>query len=245
MKGAIAAGHPLTADAGARVLADGGNAFDACIAAGFASWVAESPLTGPGGGGFMLVHRGRDRTTRVLDFFVTAPGLGLEARAAAVMEAIDVDFSGDSTQVFKIGAGSCAVPGAAAGLEAAHRAYASRPWRELIEPAIELARAGVVLTAEQEYLHALLDLILRHTADGRVIYGEDGRLAAGDRIVMSDLAGTLELLADKGADELYRGELARTVVRHLGDLGGAVSERDLAEYRVIRRRPVHAVYRGH
>ena len=61
MRGAIAAGHPLTAEVGARVLADGGNAVDACIAAGFASWVTESTLTGPGGGGFMLVHRGRDR----------------------------------------------------------------------------------------------------------------------------------------------------------------------------------------
>jgi len=62
MKGAVAAGHPLTAEAGARILAEGGNAVDACIAAAFVSWVAESPLTGPGGGGFMLVHGGRDRT---------------------------------------------------------------------------------------------------------------------------------------------------------------------------------------
>ena len=61
--GAIAAGHPLTAEAGAAILAEGGNAVDACLAAGFASWVAESPLTGPGGGGFLLVHRARDRTT--------------------------------------------------------------------------------------------------------------------------------------------------------------------------------------
>src|SRR5436309_6513794 len=76
MKGAIAAGHPLTAEAGARVLAEGGNAVDACVGAAFASWVAESPLTGPGGGGFMLVHRARDASTRLLDFFVAVPGLG-------------------------------------------------------------------------------------------------------------------------------------------------------------------------
>ena len=63
MKGAVAAGHPRTAEVGARVLAAGGNAVDACVAAGFASWVAESPLTGSGGGGFMLVHRARDRST--------------------------------------------------------------------------------------------------------------------------------------------------------------------------------------
>jgi gamma-glutamyltranspeptidase/glutathione hydrolase len=245
MTGAIAAGHRLTAEAGARVLAAGGNAFDACIAAGFASWVAESPLTGPGGGGFMLVHRARDCTTRVLDFFVAAPGLGLAPRTASAMEAISVDFSGDSTQVFKIGAASCAVPGAAAGLEEAHRAYATFPWRELIAPAIELAREGVELTRPQAYLHAILDLILRATPEGRAIYGEESRLVAGDRIAMTDLAGTLELLAERGAEAIYRGELAAALVRHVRAGGGAITERDLAEYRVIRRRPVHADYRGH
>ena len=245
MRGAIAAGHPLTAEAGARVLAEGGNAVDACLAAGFASWVAESPLTGPGGGGFMLVHRARDRTTRVFDFFVAAPGIGLEPGTASAMEAISVDFSGDSTQVFKIGAASCAVPGAAAGLAAVHRAYATLPWRELIAPAVELARNGVELTRPQAYLHAILELILRATPEGRSVYGERARLVAGDRIVMNDLAATLELLAERGAEELYRGELAAALVQHVRAGGGAITERDLAEYRVIRRRPVTATYRGH
>ena len=76
MRGAIAAGHQVTAETGARVLAAGGNAVDACVAAAFASWVAESTLTGPGGGGFMLVHRAHDRGARLLDFFVAVPGLG-------------------------------------------------------------------------------------------------------------------------------------------------------------------------
>jgi gamma-glutamyltranspeptidase/glutathione hydrolase len=245
MRGAIAAGHPLTAEAGARVLAEGGNAVDACIAAGFASWVAESPLTGAGGGGFMLVHRARDRTTRMLDFFVAAPGLGLEPGRATAMEAINVDFSGDSSQVFKIGAASCAVPGALAGLEAAHKAYATVPWRELVAPAVELAREGVELTRPQAYLHAILDLILRATPEGRAIYGGESRLVAGDRITMRDLAGTLEIVAERGSEELYRGELAAALVRHVRAHGGAITERDLAEYRVIRRRPVHATYRGH
>ena len=78
MKGAIAAGHPLTAQAGARVLEAGGSAVDACVAAAFVSWVCESPLTGPGGGGFMLVHEAESGRTVVLDFFVAVP------RAAAV-----------------------------------------------------------------------------------------------------------------------------------------------------------------
>src|ERR671936_212608 len=118
--GAIAAGHPLTAEVGANVLADGGNAVDACVAAGFASWVTESPLTGPGAGGFMLIHR------------------GLDGRAAREMEEVDVDFDRETSQVFHIGAASCGVPGTVAGLEAAHRSFGSLPWRRLIEPAVRL-----------------------------------------------------------------------------------------------------------
>ena len=137
MRGAVAAGHQLTAEAGARILAEGGNAVDACIAAAFMSWVAESPLAGPGAGGFMLVHRARDGSTRLLDFFVSTPGLGAAARPRAAMEAVDVDFSGESTQMFRIGSASCAVPGAVAGLAAAHRRFGTLPWRTLLEPAIE------------------------------------------------------------------------------------------------------------
>src|SRR2546423_11985115 len=144
MKGAIAAGHFLTARAGARVLEEGGNAVDACVAASFAAWVAESPLTGPGAGGFALVLPGDGRPARVADFFVATPGMGRPIPPDAEMHAIDVGFGGDSetTQVFNIGEASCAVPGAAAGLEAVHARYGRLPWQELLQPAIELARDG-------------------------------------------------------------------------------------------------------
>jgi gamma-glutamyltranspeptidase/glutathione hydrolase len=245
VRGAIAAGHPLTAEAGARILAEGGNAVDACVAAGLASWVAESPLTGPGAGGFMLVHRARDRTDRLLDFFVAVPGLGRERRRPGKMEAIDIDFDRESTQVFRIGAASCAVPGAVAGLEAAHRAYGTLPWQRLFEPALELARGGVELTRAQAYLHAILDLILRHTAEGRRIYGRRTRLVAGDRLVLDDLGTTLEELARKGAAAIYGGPLGRQLVSHQRATGGAITAADLAAYRVVRRRPVRAAFRGH
>ncbi len=246
MRGAVGAGHPLTAEAGAQVLAEGGNAVDACIAAAFVSWVAESPLTGPGAGGFMLVHRAGDRSTRVLDHFVTVPGLGLRRPGAAEMEAVAVDFAPESSQTFRIGGASCAVPGAIAGLSEAHRQFGTLPWRVLLEPAIELARTGVVLSRPQAYLHALLDLILRHTDEGRAIYGRNGDcLVAGDRLVMADLARTLEQLAEKGAADFYRGELARAISRHVGERGGEITLRDLADYRVIRRRPVQVAFLGH
>ena len=226
------------------MLEQGGNAVDAAIGAALVSWVAESPLTGPGAGGFMLVHRARDRSTRVFDFFVAIPGLGDDSELA-VMEHVDVDFSGGSTQRFHIGAASCAIPGTALGLEAAHKAFGRLPWRELFEPAIELARNGVVLNDGQAYLHRILDLILRHTPEARDVYERNGAaLGVGDTLVQSDLAGTLELLAENGAGVLYHGELAAQVVEHVRASGGCFTQRDLDEYRVIRRRPVRANFCG-
>jgi gamma-glutamyltranspeptidase/glutathione hydrolase len=245
MKGAIAAGHPLTAQAGAQALEAGGNAVDAAVAAALVSWVAESPLTGPGAGGFMLVHRARDRSTRVFDFFVAIPGLGLQDGRLAEMDHVDVDFSGGSTQRFHIGAASCAIPGAALGLETAHKSFGRLPWRDLFGPAVEFARTGVKLNDGQAYLHRILDLILRHTPESRAVYDNGGeRLRSGDTLVQRDLAGTLELLAEKGASELYRGELAAAVADHLHACGGCFTHQDLADYRVIRRRPVRASFCG-
>ena len=248
MKGAIAAGHVLTARAGARILEEGGNAVDACVAAGFAGWVAESPLTGPGAGGFALIAP-RDGPARVADFFVATPGLGRPELKGAEMHAIDVGFGGDSetTQVFRIGGASCAVPGTTAGLEAVHRAYGRLPWAEVVAPAIELALEGVELSRPQAHLHAILDLILRHTAEGRRLYSRpDGsRLQPGDVLRLPDLAGTLEQIAEGGAAALYRGELAAAVARTVEEGGGRLTVADLAAYDVIWREPVRVPYLGY
>jgi gamma-glutamyltranspeptidase/glutathione hydrolase len=234
----------LTAEAGARVLEAGGNAVDAAVGAALVSWIAESPLTGPGAGGFMLVHRARDRSTRVFDFFTAIPGLG-DDRDLTVMDHVDVDFSGGSTQRFHIGAASCAIPGAALGLETAHKSFGRLPWRDLFAPAVELARKGVELNDGQAYLHRILDLILRHTPEASAIYEHGGGpLERGDTLVQRDLAATLELLAAKGAVELYTGELGAAIVEHVRAGGGCFTQRDLSEYRVIRRRPVRASFCG-
>ncbi len=247
MRGAVAAGHEITAQAGARVLAEGGNAVEACIAAAFASWVAESPLTGPGAGGFMLVHRAHDRSCRLLDFFVAAPGKGLSRSPTGEMDAVEIPFESGTatTQRFLIGHASCAVPGTVAGLAEAHRAYGTLPWDELLAPAVELARSGVVVTKAQALLHALLDSILRHTPESRVVYGRQRRLMAGDRLVATDLADTLEAVAADGPDAVYRGDIGAAIARHVQEHGGSITQQDLESYRVIRRRPVTAGYRGH
>jgi gamma-glutamyltranspeptidase/glutathione hydrolase len=246
MKGAVAAGHPLTAEAGARVLAEGGNAVDACVAAAAVSWIVESPLTGPGAGGFMLVHDAAKGRDVLLDFFVAVPGLGLDAVPDADMEVVDVPFgAGETTQRFLIGPPSCAVPGTVAGIGEANRLFGSVPWSALLQPAIKLAREGVELTAAQGLFHLVLDAVLRHRPEGKKVWGKAGPLRPGERLVMPDLAETLTLLASEGAEAFYRGELARAIVETCAAGGGKLTERDLAEYRVIRRRPVRAAYRDH
>jgi gamma-glutamyltranspeptidase / glutathione hydrolase len=246
MRGAIAAGHPLTAEAGAGVLAAGGNAVDAAVGAALVSWVAEGTLTGPGAGGFMLIHRASDHSVRLLDFFTAVPGLGRSPGPRPAMETVDVDFSGSSTQTFRVGGAAVAVPGAALGLEQAQRSYGTFAWRDLFDPAVDLARAGVALTDAQAYLHKILDLILRHTPDSRAVYERsDGeRLVAGDVLVQADLARTLERIRDEGARVLYEGELAQALAECVRSHGGVLGERDLSAYRVVRRRPVRAPFRG-
>ena len=140
--GAVAAGHPETAEAGAWALREGGNAVDAAIAAVLASVVAESPLTGLGAGGYMLVHEpgGRERdAARLLRRRARARRPG--ARAPSWSRSRST--SATPTQVFNIGAASCGVPGVPAGLAEAQRRFGSMPLAELVRPAVELARDGV------------------------------------------------------------------------------------------------------
>jgi gamma-glutamyltranspeptidase / glutathione hydrolase len=243
MKGAIAAGHPLTANAGIRVLRAGGSAVDACVAAAFVSWVCESPLTGPGGGGFMLVHEAETGKTTVLDFFVTVPK---EARGDVELLELAVDFDGDTRQLFRTGAAAVAVPGTALGLETAHRRFGRMPWAELVAPAAEVARAGVELTPMQSYLHRILDGLLRHSPEGDALYGRDGRpYVLGDRFALPELGETLDRLGAEGSEALYRGELAERTVAHVGAGGGALTLADLEAYVVVEREPIAVEYHGH
>jgi gamma-glutamyltranspeptidase / glutathione hydrolase len=235
MRGALAAGHRLTAEAGADVLRAGGNAVDACIAAGAVSWVCESPLTGPGGGGFLLVQRAGEERAHLLDFFVAVP---LQPAPTADLLELVVDF-GDHQQIFYSGAASVAVPGVALGLWEAHARWGSLPWRELLAPAARLAREGVVLDEPQAYLHRILDPLLRHSPEGDALYGPGRALEVGERFAAPEFAETLDRIGAEGAACLYTGELAERIAAHL-----PVTLEDLARYRVIEREPLEVRYRG-
>jgi gamma-glutamyltranspeptidase/glutathione hydrolase len=224
MRGAIAAGHPVTAEVGASVLAEGGNAVDAAVAAGIASWVAESPLSGPGGGGFMLVHDAGDGSTRVLDFFVTVPHGGVDADA---MNAVGVPFDSETTQLFLIGPASVAVPGVGLGLAEVHARYGTLPWRELVAPAIGHARLGIQVTPTQAYLHEILSAMVEPAA-------------VGDTLRFSDFAQTLERIAEEGCRFLYEGDVARA----LCETAPQITLEDLAAYAVVERDPVMTRFRG-
>jgi gamma-glutamyltranspeptidase/glutathione hydrolase len=187
MRGAIAAGHPLTAEAGARVLREGGNAVDALLAAAFTAFVTEGPLTGPAGGGFALVHTPRGETV-VLDCFFAVP-----TRRLGEMEELVVDFGDSGTQLFHVGPGSVAVPGLLAGLEEVHRRFATREWAELVAPAIELARVGFERDEARDVLYRILAPILLAEEGGRRIYGHPGR------VVTEDACATLERVRDEGS----------------------------------------------
>jgi len=212
VRGAIAAGHPLTAEAGARVLREGGNAVDALLAAAFTAFVTEGPLTGPTGGGFALVHEPNGSTT-MLDCFFGVPAMRL-----GEMEELVIDFGDAGTQVFHVGEGSVAVPGLLAGLEQLHRRFSTREWRDLVEPAIASAREGFERDEQRVFLHGILTGILQRDAGGMRIYGDP------TRVHTADACPTLERVRDAGAGML--SELLPEMAA------------DVESYRVLEKQPL-------
>jgi gamma-glutamyltranspeptidase/glutathione hydrolase len=206
-RGAVAAGHPLTAEAGARVLREGGNAVDAAVAAVLTSFVTESPLTGLGAGGFMLVHDPEHEDV-LLDFFVEVPGRTVGERRSELVP-IPVYFSPESPQVFNVGAASCGVPGTAAGLAVALDRFGSVPLAELVREPARLAREGVEVNAQQAFIFHILDPILTNQPEGAAIYAPEGRmLGEGETFRFPELGDALERYGAEGPEPFYRGETA-------------------------------------
>ena len=240
-RGVVAAGHPLTAQAGARVLRAGGNAVDAAVGAMLMSFVSEQLLTGLGAGGYMLVAGGGMQPT-LLDFFVQAPtraGDGSEVE----LQAIDVSF-GDAEQVFYIGPASCGVYGVPAGVCEAMRRWGTVPLEELAQPAAQLAREGVALNAGQAYVAEILVDLLTSTPECAALWAPGGKLLREGGVLRNpELADTLVRLAREGEEPFYRGDVAAAVCDWLAARGGSLRAGDLAGYRAIERQPVEVAYR--
>lgn len=242
MKGVVAAGHPLTAEAGAAVLRGGGNAVDAAVCAVLASFAVESPLTGFGAGGFMMVHRGGE--TALIDFFVAAPGADGVARGVELVP-VPVRFDAETVQTFFVGPASCGVPGTAAGLEHALARFGSMPLAELVRPGVRLAREGAPVNAQQGYILEILWPIHRRLQPTRDLYAPDGRpLGEGDLFRFPELAEALERYGDEGAESFRRGEVAAALSEYVVEHGGTLGPGDLAAYEPIERAPIRAPFRG-
>jgi gamma-glutamyltranspeptidase/glutathione hydrolase len=237
---AVAAGHAATAAAGAEILADGGSAADAAVAAALASCVAETVMTGLLGGGHGIYWDASRGRPRQLDCFVAVPGLGAPARTPALVH-LDVPF-GEELVHYAIGPASCAVPGIPAGLELLWREHGLLPWRRLVEPALELARSGVELPPAHAACLAMLAPVMTMDAGAR-IYAPGGRLLeAGARVEQPGLAAALEAVAAEGAASVYRGTIARALLELSADRGGLLTARDLDEYAARWREPVAVPY---
>ena len=241
--GAIATGHEASAQAGAEILADGGNAVDAATAAAFAACTGEPTLTGLGGAGFATVHMpGGD--DHCFDFFASVPGLEGHVEIAGQLVPVDVLF-GATTQTFHVGPMSCAVPGFVKGLLHMHGRFGTLPRERVLEPGIRLAREGLSMPPQQAYCHHLLTPILTRTEEGRRIFSPAGpMLIAGDHFAQPKLAETLELIAAEGDAAFYRGDLAREILAWSEREGGLITRADLEHYQVVEHAAARGRWRG-
>ena len=244
-KGAVAAGHPKTAEAAKLILEAGGNAFDAALAALCAACVVEPVLTSLGGGGFLLARRNSGETG-LFDFFVQTPG---RKRPVDQIDfhPIIADF-GTAQQEFHIGTGSIATPGTVRGLFDVHRQLGTLPMQRLMEPAIGYARDGITTNALQAYIFSIVAPIYVSTEEARRIYGrgeEKNRLCAeGELLRQPELADTLEALAHEGERLFYEGEMAKSLVELNRLEGGHLTAEDMLGFRTEIRKPLQHSYRG-
>ncbi|MBD2230638.1 gamma-glutamyltransferase [Phormidium tenue] len=239
-RGAIAAGHALTAEAGAEMLRQGGNAFDAAIAAAFTACVVESSLTSLAGGGFLLAHTAAGEN-RLFDFFCQTPRSKAIGRSPDFYP-IHANF-GDTVQEFHIGLGSMAVPGAIAGLLHVHQRLGRLPLKQIVAPAQHWATQGTQVEPFRAGCFQILAPILTATAEARAIYAPGGTLlTAGDRFYLPDFAAFLDDLARQGADLFYRGDLAHAIAQDCQAHGGYLTLEDLQTYQVVEREPLAVPY---
>jgi gamma-glutamyltranspeptidase / glutathione hydrolase len=237
-KSVVAAGHQLTATAAAEILEEGGNAFDAALAATFMSFVAEAVFASPGGGGFLMARQADKNTCALFDFFVDTP-LKRRAESEVSFFPIYADF-GPAKQEFHIGLGSSATPGMVPGLFAVHEALCRLPVKRLVQPAARAARQGFPLTAFQAYLFTVIAPILTASPGVARIFAPDGKpMTAGETFRNAELADTLEWLAEDGARLFVDGDVGTAIVAESQSLGGQLTGDDLRRYRVERREPLY------
>jgi gamma-glutamyltranspeptidase/glutathione hydrolase len=234
----VAAGHPATAEAGVEILAEGGSAADAAVAACLASCVAETVMTGLLGGGHAIYWDAQAGRARNLDCFCAVPsGSGGE------LVELEVPF-GEELVHYAVGAASCAVPGVAAGLGALWEAHGRLPWRRLFEPALRLARDGVAMPPAHASCLAMLAPVMT-MREGARMYAPGGQLLEpGERLDQPGLVTALESLAEEGPAGAYTGTIGHALLALSDERGGLLTEADLASYEARWAEPAAVPWLG-
>jgi len=244
-KGCIAAGHSATATAGADVLAEGGNAVDAAMAAALTSCVVEPVLASLGGGGFVTVAP-IDGPVTVYDFFTQTPCHRIQSSAGLDFYPVLADF-GTTTQEFHIGMASIAVPGLVQGVFDVLADHGSLRPSDVFAPAIEKATNGIKVNEFQARLFDVVSPIFMAEAESRQVYGSGATpnhlCQLGDTMRLPDLAATLSMLANDGPDSFYKGALAEQVVQDCKNRGGLLTIDDFRTYQTERRSPTVVSHR--
>jgi gamma-glutamyltranspeptidase / glutathione hydrolase len=235
-QGMVASDAPLATEVGARILEQGGNAVDAAVAVGFAMAVVYPEAGNIGGGGF-IVARFADGKTVALDFREVAPG-----RATRDMF---VDAEGKVTDKSLNGHLASGVPGAVAGLYEMHQKHGSMPWKNLVQPAIDLAQNGFVVDEHLSRAIGNDERLIDFPASAKLLLRNGKAPAPGTRLDNPDIAKTLRRIAERGRDGFYTGETADLIVAEMEKGGGLISHSDLANYKPKWRTPIEFSYRNH
>jgi gamma-glutamyltranspeptidase/glutathione hydrolase len=240
---AASAGTPYAAEAAAEAYRTGGNAADAAVAAAAAVSVTEPLLSSVGGGGFALV-RDPNGEAELIDFYDAMPGKGLPAAAFGA-------GGNPQTIVLKYGAGvnstvggaSVAVPGALRGWEALLERHGELTLAQTLAPAIRLAREGFRLCKTSAMWFQVAEEVLKLTEETRKnFFAGDRVYLEGEEMRFPELADTLEAIGEEGANLFYEGELARRLSSYILEIGGIITERDLAEYEAVIREPLSVAH---
>jgi gamma-glutamyltranspeptidase/glutathione hydrolase len=235
--GAVATAHPLATQIGADVLRNGGNAFDAAVAVHYALAVVYPVAGNLGGGGFAVIYTANQQAA-ALDFRETAP------HNAHRDMFLDQNGNADP-QLSRNGHLAAGVPGSVAGIQALHDSLGSMPLKLLMQPAIDLAKDGYLLTAfGAGSLNYYRDEILK--INKHVPFAiNDSLWKAGDRFYSPHLAETLKRISDSGSKGFYSGETADLIAAEMKRGGGLITKEDLAEYTAVWREPVRIDYCGY
>lgn len=237
--GACASGDTHSAKAGADILAAGGNAVDAAVAAALVASVTMPTMTSLGGGGILTLRV--DGRVIVCDCFSTLPGMGLRKHGERELDVVTVSFEGIEVD-FRVRAPSIAVPGTVAGLWATHERYGRMPLAEVAAPAVRAARDGYRVTEAQAKAFALLGEIFRMTPGAWALVSNGRETArAGEHMFNPDIANTIEQLVAEGAQAFYSGAMAEAMAT---SAEGWLTRQDLAAYQPVFREPLTTRYRG-